>query len=148
MKRIFSVLHARTFCHATEDLCRVKTALENAVGKSEIRISRTEGHHGNPIFILETTLEEWDGMDGFFSRLGKEDIEELLSSLSSRIDESCDLFIRLDKQSAFKGETKLGRNDDVISVRIHVRSYPSKREIAASAVREYLVERTAGKGLQ
>lgn len=137
MRSVFSSLHARTFCHATEDLDRVKTALENAVGKSDVKISRTEGHHGNPIVILETAVEERDGIDEFFARLGRENVDEVLSSLSSRMDESCNLFIRLDKQAAFKGEIIFG-SDDVISVRIRVRSYPSRRDIAASAVREYL----------
>lgn len=137
MRSVFSSLHARTFCHATEDLDRVKTALENAVGKSDVKISRTEGHHGNPIVILETAVEERDGIDEFFARLGRENVDEVLSSLSSRMDESCNLFIRLDKQAAFKREIIFG-SDDVISVRIRVRSYPSRRDIAASAVREYL----------
>ena len=122
--------------------------MENAVGKSEVKISRTEGHHGNPIAIVETTLEDAEEIDSFFSKLGQEDVDELLSSLSSRIDNSCNLFIRLDKQAAFKGETKLGRNDDVISVRIRVRSFPSRCEIAASAVREYLEDRPAGRGVR
>jgi RNA binding exosome subunit len=146
VKRPFAVLHARTFCHASEDLDKVMTALENTVGKSAIRISRTEGHHGNPISILETTVEDAEGIDTFFSKLDLEDVDEFLSSLSSRIDDSCNLFIRLDKQAAFKGETKLGRNDDVISVRVRVRSFPSKCEVAASAVREYLEGRSAGRG--
>jgi len=137
VRSVFSSLHARTFCHATEDLDRVKTALENAVGKSDVKISRTEGHHGNPIVILETAVEERDGIDEFFARLGRENVDEVLSSLSSRMDESCNLFIRLDKQAAFKREIIFG-SDDVISVRIRVRSYPSRRDIAASAVREYL----------
>jgi len=148
VKKTFSVLHARTFCHATEDLDRVRTALENAVGESELRVSKTEGHHGNLITILETTVEDADMMDRFFSNLGRDDVEELLSSLNSRIDDSCNLFIRLDKQSAFKGEMKLGRNDDVISVRVHVLSFPSKCEVAASTVKEYLRSRQTGKGTQ
>ena len=137
MKSVFSVLHARVFCHATEDLDRVKAALENAVGKSEVKITRTEGHHGNPIVILESTVEESDDIDEFFSRLGKQNVDEILSSLSSRMDEACNLFIRLDKQAAFKGEIRFG-SDDVISVRIRVRSYPSRIDIATSAVRDYL----------
>jgi RNA binding exosome subunit len=138
VRSIFSALHARTFCHATEDLDRVRTALENAVGACEIRITKTEGHHGNPILVLEATIEEKKGIDEFFSSLGEENIEEILSSLSSRMDESCNLFIRLDKQAAFKGEMRLG-SVDVISVRIRVQSYPSRSDISASSVQQYFL---------
>lgn len=148
MRKPFAVLHARTFCHATEDLERVRSALENAVGKSEINISKTEGHHGNPIVILEAAVEGMDGIDRFFSKLSRIDVGELLSSLRSRIDDSCNLFVRIDKQAAFKDEIRLGRDDDVISVRVRVRSFPAKREAAYMIAKEYLEGVLAGTGAQ
>jgi RNA binding exosome subunit len=148
VRKPFAVLHARTFCHATEDLERVRSALENAVGKSEINISKTEGHHGNPIVILEAAVEGMDGIDRFFSKLSRIDVGELLSSLSSRIDDSCNLFVRIDKQAAFKDEIRLGRDDDVISVRVRVRSFPAKREAAYMIAKEYLEGVLAGTGAQ
>lgn len=144
MNRPFGALHARTFCHATEDLGRVRAALENALGKHELRTLRTEGHHGNPITILETTVEDTDAIDEFFSRFGAADLDELLSSLGSRIDDDCNLFLRIDKQAAFKEEIRLGRNDDVIMVRVRVRSFPAKHEIALATAREYLESMRAG----
>jgi len=148
VRKPFAVLHARTFCHATEDLERVRSALENAVGKSEINISKTEGHHGNPIVILEAAVEGMDGIDRFFSKLSRIDVGELLSSLRSRIDDSCNLFVRIDKQAAFKDEIRLGRDDDVISVRVRVRSFPAKREAAYMIAKEYLEGVLAGTGAQ
>ena len=148
MKKPFAVLHARTFCHATEDLQRVRSALDNAVGKSDINTSKTEGHHGNPIFILEAAVEGMDGIDRFFSKLRRTDVGELLSSLSSRVDDSCNLFVRIDKQAAFKDEIRLGRDDDVISVRVRVRSFPARREVACVIAREYLEGVLAGAGAQ
>lgn len=113
--------------------------MENTIGKRELKISKTEGHHGNPIVVLEAAIEDMEGIDEFFSRLGADDINELLRSLNSRIDLGCNLFIRIDKQAAFKGHIAIGDNDDVILVRVHVRSFPSKREIATSSAAEYLV---------
>ena len=141
MKGIFAVLHARAICHATEDLDKVKSTLENTFGKTEIDVSQTEGHHGNPIIILEVVTRDIDVIDGFFSRLNDSDIDEILASLRSRMDDGCNLFIRIDKQAAFNGDIRLGRSDDVISVRIQVRTFPSKYEIASSAVREYFEDR-------
>ena len=141
MNRPFASLHARTFCHATESPDKVKTAMQNTVGIRELKLSKTEGHHGNPITVMEVDIEEMEGIDDFFSRLSRGDFEELLSSLSSRIDEGCNLFLRIDKQEAFRGTIRLGKDDDVISVRIHVRSFPSKCAIATSIAREYLAGR-------
>ena len=148
MKKTFASLHARTFCHATEDLERVKSALENVIGKAEIKISKTEGHHGNPIIVLEAVIEGNEEIDEFFSRLGAKDIEVLLSSLSSRIDEGCNLFMRIDKQTAFKGHATLGDSEDVISVRVHVRSFPARCEIATDLAKEYLTSKLAGLDAQ
>jgi len=138
VNRPFSALHARTFCHATEDLEKVRTALENTVGQHELRISKIDGHHGNPITILETSLEDMNAIDAFFRKIERADFDKILSSLNSRMDEGCNLFIRIDKQAAFKGDIRLGRNDDVVFIRIHVRSFPAKLEIASPTVRDHL----------
>ena len=116
----------------------MRTALENAVGKDEVKISETEGHHGNPITILESSSEDMEVIADFFSKLRATDINELIGSLSSRIDDGCNLFIRIDKQAAYAEDIKLARNDDIISVRIKVRSYPARSEIATSIAKEYL----------
>jgi len=145
VKKTFATMHARTFCHATEDLDKVESALENTVGKLDIEVVRTEGHHGNPIMILETTLGEADGINGIFSKLRKEDIERLLGSLDSRIDDGCNFFIRIDKQAAYTGEIRLASNDDVISLRLKVSTFPARREIASSVVKGYLEKLLSGR---
>jgi RNA binding exosome subunit len=142
VKKTFGALHARTLCHATEDLDRVKIALENVLGKSELTVTRTEGHHGNPIIVIETVVED-ERIDEFFAKLRIEDVEKILSSLSSRIDEGCNMFIRIDKQAAFKEDIRIGANDDVISLRVRVRSFPAKKDAATSIVKGYLESRLA-----
>jgi RNA binding exosome subunit len=142
VKKTFGALHARTLCHATEDLDRVKIALENVLGKSELTVTRTEGHHGNPIIVIETVVED-ERIDEFFAKLRIEDVEKLLSSLSSRIDEGCNMFIRIDKQAAFKEDIRIGANDDVISLRVRVRSFPAKKDAATSIAKGYLESRLA-----
>ena len=39
-------------------------------------------------------------------------------------------FLRLDKQAAYEGRMSLGENDDIISVRGKIKSYPQSRENA------------------
>jgi RNA binding exosome subunit len=146
MKGPFVAMHARALCHATEDVDRVKQALVNAIGPADVRVSRTEGHHGNLIFILEALVEDGDSVQRFFERLRREDLEEILASLSSRIDEKCNMYIRLDKQSSFSGAVKLGENDDVISVRVRLRAFPAKVEVASRMVEEHIGQLLSSSG--
>lgn len=138
MSGVFSSLHARALGHATEDLDRVKAAMVNVMGEVELRVSRTEGHHGNPIIILEAAIEDAKVIDGFFARISDRDMEALIESLEKRVDDGCNLFLKLDKQDAFAGRSRLGAGDDVISVRAKARVFPAKREIAMDALGEYL----------
>lgn len=138
MKGPFQGLHARALCHATEDPEKVKLALSTAIGYEDISVSRTEGHHGNSIHVLEAHVDDEAAIRRFFEKMESDDLAEILRTLESRMDDKCALFIRLDKQSAFTGTTKLGRNDDVISVRLRVRAYPSKFSVASGIVTEFI----------
>lgn len=137
MKSEISALHARAFCHATEDFERVRAAMANAFGECELQTHRTEGHHGNPIVILECTIQDAGGILGFFSKLSDEDIRELLRTVEDRVDDDSHLFLKIDKQSAFKGDFKLSSGEDVLSIRAKVRSFPARRELAIEAAREF-----------
>lgn len=139
VKRDLGVLHARTFCHATEDIVKVRTAMANAFGACELHVQETEGHHGNPISILECSMQDADGVLEFFSKIGDDDLQQLLRTLDERVDDGCHLFLKIDKQSAYQGDIRLSSGEDVLSVRVKVRSYPAKRELAVEAASEYLL---------
>jgi len=145
MKGPFRGLYARAFAHATEDLEKVKTAMENALGPQELKILKTEGVHGNPIVILEAEISDPQEVPRFLSRLSREDLETILRTLDNRVDEGCNLFIKLDKQSAFGGLLRLDQGDDVISVRIRVAAFPAKREVAMGLISEVVEQYLAGR---
>lgn len=145
MKTIFSSLHARAFAHATEDIEKVKISILNSVGNTIINVKRTEGHHGNPIEILESAIEDGDEIESFFRKLSVDDLRTLHTTLQSRVDEGCNLFIKLDKQSALKGDIRLGSGDDVISVRVKIRAFPARCEIAQGMIAQYLDELASKK---
>ncbi len=138
MSNILSALHARTLCNATEEFDRVEAAMMTALGEVRITISKTEGHHGNPITVLEATVDDPKGIEAFFKRLSDSDIETVLRTLDRRVDEGCNLFLKLDKQAAFKGSPRLGPGDDVISIRMRIRVFPAKCDKAKSALSAYL----------
>ena len=143
MKGRFIGLHARAFVHSTEVRERVEEALRNVVGGGELRSKATEGVHGNPIVILEADILDPEGILRFFSRLGEDDLHALLHTLDGRVDEGCNLFVKVDKQSAFLGQVRLGKGDDVISVRIRVTAFPAKQHIAEQVAREALEQELA-----
>ena len=117
----------------------MRAALANVVGEeAEQKISASDGHHGNPIIVLESSVEDPRAIDSFFQKLEPATSESLLSSLECRIDEACNLFVKLDKQAAFASVLKAATNDDVVSVRIKVNAFPAKPEVAMRIVKEYM----------
>jgi RNA binding exosome subunit len=138
VKGLFQGLHARILCHATEDPEKVKLALSTAIESEDISVSKTEGHHGNPIQVLEAHIDDEAAIRRFFERMDSDDLAEIVRTLESRMDDKCAVFIRLDKQSALTGTIKLGRNEDVISMRLRVRAYPSKFSVASAIVTEFI----------
>jgi len=146
VKRPFSGLYARAFCHATEDLEKVELALRNTIGDAEIRIARTEGHHGNPITIVEASVESIEEISMFFEKLAEDDLRFVLDTIPTRVDEGCNLFLKIDKQAAYEERIRLGRNDDVISIRIKVIAFPAKRELAQGTTRTFMESIILKKG--
>lgn len=147
VKRAYTKLYARALCHATEDPDKVKRAMANAFGNhAEIKVSETEGVHGNKIIVLETSLESADQIADFIARLDKADLEVVAESAASRIDEHCNLFFRLDKQLAFHEKIKLTAGDDAIAIRLRLKAFPSKTEVAVKVARELVREELNRRG--
>jgi RNA binding exosome subunit len=140
VKKSFHSLHARAFCHTTEDPERVLKAMACVLGHVETETLRTEGYFGNPMEILQASVHDRDLITDFFRRLSPQDRESIANSLGTRIDEGCNLFIRLDKQAAYLGEVKMVAEGDVISVRVKVNAFPARCEVAQVIVSEFLEE--------
>jgi len=110
----------------------------NALGEIELHVSVAKGHHGNPMEIIEARTEKMREIDGFFKKMQAEDLEVIDRTIESRIDDACNLFLRLSKQDAFHEIIRLATDDDAIAIRIKIRAYPAKRESAIVQAREYL----------
>jgi RNA binding exosome subunit len=136
----FHHLRFRTFAHATEDEHRVREALAFAAGDDpEIGLTEAEGHHRNPIRILTTEFEKAPPIDDFWARLVDEPgaIRTIRNGLEDRVDDDCNLYLRLSKQSAARERLRLATTDDVIRVRAKVAAYPAKPESARETLRTY-----------
>jgi len=110
-----SMLTARVYVHATENLDKVTKALRNVVeGRYVMRSTR--GHHGNVIHIVEVKLTECDAFEALRSIITRLDDVEFLLMLSG-IEESR-LYVKFDKQQAYRGVLKVSHGDDVVYVEV------------------------------
>ncbi|MFW9918053.1 MAG: RNA-binding domain-containing protein [Candidatus Thorarchaeota archaeon] len=138
-------IEARAFSRATEVPERVRTALltlfpEDIQEHVILTEETTEGHHKNPIRILNATLEHpfTDETSRFiFSHLTQSDMDSLLKTFERRIDEDCTFFLRIDKQAAYLGYIEMAMAPDVISLQIYIRKLPRCRPTDAKALIEH-----------
>jgi RNA binding exosome subunit len=123
----------RTFAHATEDISRVKSALELFLPEDcEIKTNMKKGHFGNPITVLEAKLEKryCESFLDVLRSLPKDQLLRLKDELKRHFDDDCNFYIRFDKQSAYEGDIKLAETEDSIAAKMKIVSYPSSRENA------------------
>ncbi len=115
-----------TIAHATDDLNKVQTALRfilpDSLKEREIFTRRyLQGHHGNPIVTFEAKLSTKNEVEQFkheFSRqLARNEKLVIERDLEGHSDDDGNLYIRLDKQQAFRGLVELG-NEDPIRLRL------------------------------
>lgn len=122
-------IEIRVFSHATEDIEKVKVATRNTLPETlatDLVFSQANlnGHHGNPITIIEAKLEDRKILPTALEKIGEglsslDKItlnEELKTHLEKR-----SLFLRFNKQSAYIGTLKLGSNDP-IHYKIHFKN--------------------------
>jgi RNA binding exosome subunit len=109
------MLTARVYVHATENPDKVIKALRNVV-KGRYVMKSTRGHHGNVIHIIEVKLTECDALEALRSIITRLDDVEFLLMLSG-IEESR-LYVKFDKQQAYRGVLKVSHGDDVIYVEV------------------------------
>ncbi|MEM2688715.1 MAG: RNA-binding domain-containing protein [Candidatus Bathyarchaeia archaeon] len=131
-----SHIDVRVFVHATEDEGKVLSAIRNTLPPQiseniAFKKSNLSGHHGNPITLFETKINEKEHVKAFLEKLASGlsilDKEILGGEIEQHIERGC-LYIRLDKQAAYLNEFKLGTTDP-IHFRIHFKK-SNIREIA------------------
>lgn len=129
MPRTFiAYIDLRFFAHATEDVKKVVEAVQHILptcylDNISFEKQNLRGHHGNPINFFKTRIKKREIIEAFIknlsSRLDGLEKETLFREINLHIVKGS-LYIRLDKQAAFKGELKLYAVDP-IHVRIRFR---------------------------
>ena len=131
----------RAFVAATEDAGRVREALGIFVPLDRISVTTAVGHFGNEIKILEATLKKKESQTFFQilrEQLPNEDLLRLRQEIPDRLEGESRFYLRLDKQSAYKGLLRLTESTDAVDVSALVKTYPARREEALRILREIL----------
>jgi RNA binding exosome subunit len=140
-------INLRVIAHATEDVSRVKEALDFFLsgagvleGRKLIEELQAEGHHGNPINILSVQLKRKAECLGFahFVRenFSEEDVAWLKEEMPDRLDDNQVFHLRFDKQAAYLQQVKLTDSSDAITAKVKIETYPKNREKAGAIVEE------------
>jgi RNA binding exosome subunit len=120
-QRSVSLVELSCFAHATEDENKVLTAVRNLLPAAQLENisfskSSLRGHHGNPITLLETEIKDREILGAVVENLARDlsplDKEKLSSEANLHIEKGS-LYLRFDKQAAFRGEFKLGFSDPI-----------------------------------
>jgi RNA binding exosome subunit len=126
----------RVFAHATEDPEKVLAAARNTLPGESIDVvtfkkTSLTGHHGNPIVLYETRIKEKRLVHAAFEKicsgLSVLDKELLADGIGQHLDRG-NLYIRLDKQSAYLNELKLG-SADPIHLRVHFKKHGAEEVV-------------------
>lgn len=132
-KNVLGYIDVRTTAHATEDTERVLKAVYNTLPTELVETvvfkkTNLTGHHGNPITVLEARIKAKIVLQKTLEKLalGLRPLDkELLSSQIQLYVEEGNLYLRLDKQSAYLNELVLCRTDS-IHFRIHFKKHDTR----------------------
>jgi RNA binding exosome subunit len=138
MTGAFHWIKVRLVCYATEREELLRELMSNLLPGGEMVITKAEGHHGNPMIVMEMELTKSREFKELFHNLGKGIIKDLKEDLERRVDDDCTLYFRLDKQDAVRGEHTIVIHGDVISVAAKIVSHPARKDIAVSNLDRFL----------
>ncbi len=90
---------------------------------------------------MEATLKKRESQTFFQilrEQLPNEDLLRLRQEMPDRLEGESRFYLRLDKQSAYKGLLRLTESTDAVDVSALVKTYPARREEALRILREIL----------
>jgi len=119
----------QVLCHATEDLKKVLKAVENVVGSEAAKAFSTtsetlKGYYGDPVTLMRVFLLDENTCERVFlrilSNLSELERDELWRERAKRGKHGGKIFVRLDKQEAFRGRIRQS-DKDPIRVMVEIR---------------------------
>uniref|UniRef100_A0A7C3IS66 Exosome protein n=1 Tax=Candidatus Methanomethylicus mesodigestus TaxID=1867258 RepID=A0A7C3IS66_9CREN len=126
MIRSFS---ASAISHSTEDPSKVRSALLNLFppdlrGNLEVTFSEAKGHHGNEISLMSVDLPIKEAaaktVEYILNSLPPPDRMQIRDRIGTLFDGKSSVYLRLDKQLAYRGALRIAEGDDTLKVRIGI----------------------------
>ncbi|MCD6464426.1 hypothetical protein J7L02_02800 [Candidatus Woesearchaeota archaeon] len=138
----------RVFSKPEDDYNSVLQGLRTLSGldwealKIKPKITIAKGFEDKTIKILELSINKKKLVSSFvnnlLSHLSKTDIALLEKQISSRIDENCNFYIRLDKKALQKGSWIIIEGGDCYHVKINLGVYPNNKSKAVQELKLFL----------
>lgn len=121
-KQVVQSVEISAIAHATDSLDKIQTAINALLpgslkGRQLFTRRYLEGHYRNPIVTFEARLtkpgEIEEFTDSFIHRLPRDERLRIQRDLALHSDTEGNLYIRINKQQAFRGILELGDEDPI-----------------------------------
>ena len=141
MKVPIAKINIRFSVHATENPEKVKKAVDYLFSPDyieDVTFKKTvlKGHYGNLIGLFEAQIKDprvvKSVVETLSSNLSQSDKEKIISESSLFIERSS-LYLRFDKQDAFRGELKLHKADPIY-IRIRFKIHSKKNTTTSNII--------------
>ncbi len=133
-------LELESIIHATESLDKVLKAVKHMLLRGcsvPIVLEVYWGHCGNPIVRLKVFIDDEKATTEIFRSLCRdiENLDVLINTVESRLDQSGTLYIRLDKDKLLSGKLFLNdESDNVVRLKLRL-----SRSVLKRGVRDFIV---------
>lgn len=137
---LFTHVYFRIFCYPTENIERIKDALlfvgfgETIPDEIDLHELNSSKESKTPVIVYELILEDKQHIYNFEKKICK---HISISYLEERIDNKCFLYLRWDKQKAYKKNLCLSESGDTIYCKAKIQVYPAKKAIAVKKLGDY-----------
>jgi RNA-binding protein len=133
----------RVFVYGTENEEKVREAIKTLFPNSHPQTETIEGYFKNPVLILHDKLSKKRETKEFIKILQNLDSstkKRVLNELNNKMDDKGNLFLRFDKQRAYRGDLKIIEHGDAVHVKIKIAAYPAKKDKAMELAKEIFGE--------
>jgi len=135
---LFHRISLGAFCHATEDLDKVKGAMLKLVPfevrNKDFQVRRFEGSFGNEIISVGLEFDKQGTINKLVDAL-KSGMSGPAFGVEEHVTDGGEFWIRFDKQEACRGKITLGTHD-AIQLKGRVAAFPARRENAVELMKK------------
>jgi len=124
-------LTMRVTSSGLEDENLIAEAISLLIGDSDlVELEKTNSYHGSPIFLISATTRKNKIALKAISKLGKENLESLLTTVQQRLDENNTLHFRIGLDELIDGDLKLVKpKKKSVKCQVKLEVYPGQSVI-------------------